>query len=76
MVVIVIPACLWLSHYLVYPYPKIAIAFFVALKLIALAAGFTFYYIALLALILISFTGAVYEWAKTAYTRNAVQNQL
>lgn len=76
MVVIVIPACLWLSHYLVYPYPKIAIAFFVALKLVALAAGFTFYYIALLALILISFTGAVYEWAKTAYTRNAVQNQL
>ena len=27
MVIIIIPACLWLSHRLVYPYPKIAIAF-------------------------------------------------
>lgn len=76
MFVIIIPACLWLSHYLVYPYPKIAIAFFVALKLVALAAGFTFYYIALLALILISFSGAVYESAKSAYARNTVQNQV
>jgi len=64
MVIIVIPACLWLSHRLVYPYPKTAIAFFVALKLIALAAGFTFYYFALLALIFISFAGAVYESAR------------
>ncbi len=48
MTIIIIPACLWLSHRLVYPYPKIAIAFFVALKLVALAAGFTFYYWALL----------------------------
>jgi glucan biosynthesis protein C len=61
MTIIIIPACLWLSHRLVYPYPKIAIAFFVALKLVALAAGFTFYYFALLALIFISFAGAVYE---------------
>jgi hypothetical protein len=76
MFVIIIPSCLWLSHYLVYPYPKIAIAFFVALKLVALAAGFTFYYIALLALILISFSGAVYESAKSAYARNTVQNQV
>lgn len=75
MVVIIIPACLWLSHYLVYPYPKIAIAFFVALKLVGLAAGFTFYYIALLALILISFTGAVYEITKSVYARNAIQKQ-
>jgi hypothetical protein len=64
MVIIIIPACLWLSHRLVYPYPKIAIAFFVVLKLVALAAGFTFYYFALLALIFISFAGAVYESAK------------
>jgi hypothetical protein len=63
MVIIVIPACLWLSHRLVYPYPKTAIVFFVALKLIALAAGFTFYYFALLALVFISFAGAVYESA-------------
>lgn len=63
MTIIIIPACLWLSHRLVYPYPKIAIAFFVALKLVALAAGFTFYYYALLALIFISFAGAVYESA-------------
>jgi hypothetical protein len=61
MTIIVIPACLWLSHRLVYPYPKIAIAFFVSLKLVSLAAGFTFYYWALLTLILISFAGAVYE---------------
>ncbi|PKN83245.1 MAG: hypothetical protein CVU51_12820, partial [Deltaproteobacteria bacterium HGW-Deltaproteobacteria-1] len=72
MVIIIIPACLWLSHRLVYPYPKIAIAFFVVLKLIALAAGFTFYYIALLALIFISFAGAVYESAKSVYARNAI----
>ncbi|MRR17912.1 MAG: hypothetical protein EG826_15805, partial [Deltaproteobacteria bacterium] len=64
MVMIIIPACLWLSHRLVYPYPKTAIAFFAALKLIALAAGFTFYYFALLALIGISFAGAVYESAQ------------
>lgn len=63
MMIIIIPACLWLSHRLVYPYPKTAIAFFVALKLIALAAGFMFYYFALLALIFISFAGAVYESA-------------
>ena len=63
MAIIIIPACLWLSHRLVYPYPKIAIAFFVALKLAALAAGFTFYYYALLVLIFISFAGAVYESA-------------
>lgn len=64
MAIIIIPACLWLSHRLVYPYPKAAIAFFVALKLMALAAGFTFYCFALLALIFISFAGAVYESVK------------
>ena len=63
MTIIIIPACLWLSHRLVYPHPKIAITFFVALKLVALAAGFTFYYFALLALISISFMAAVYESA-------------
>jgi hypothetical protein len=63
MTIIIIPACLWLSHRLVYPYPKIAIGFFVALKLVALAAGFTFYYFTLLSLIFISFAGAVYESA-------------
>lgn len=71
MVIIIIPACLWLSHRLVYPYPKIAIAFFVALKLAALAAGFSFYCFALLALIFISFTGAVYESAKYLAARKA-----
>ncbi len=64
MTVLVIPACLWLSHRLVYPYPKTAIGFFVALKLAALVAGFTFYYFALLTLTFISFAGAVYESAK------------
>jgi hypothetical protein len=64
MMIIVIPVCLWLSHRLVYPYPKIAIGFFVALKLVAIAAGFTFYYYALLSLIFISFVGAVYESAR------------
>jgi hypothetical protein len=69
--IIVIPACLWLSHRLVYPYPKTAIAFFAALKLAALAAGFTFYYFALLALIFISFAGAVYESANYMVARKA-----
>ncbi|MEN6360907.1 MAG: acyltransferase family protein [Smithella sp.] len=71
MTVIVIPACLWLSHRLVYPYPKAAIAFFVALKLAALAAGFTFYYYALLSLIFISFAGALYESARVMVARKA-----
>jgi hypothetical protein len=71
MTIIVIPACLWLSHRLVYPYPKIAIAFFVALKLVSLAAGFTFYYWALLALIFISFAGAVYESARYMAAKKA-----
>jgi len=74
MVIIIIPACLWLSHRLVYPYPKIAIVFFVALKLVALAAGFTFYYIALLAMIFISFAGAVYEAAKYMYALKSARN--
>lgn len=64
MTIIIVPACLWLSHRLVYPYPKISIGFFVALKLISLAAGFNFYYFALLVLIFISFAGAVYESAR------------
>jgi hypothetical protein len=71
MTIIIIPACLWLSHRLVYPYPKIAIAFFVALKLVSLAAGFTFYYWALLVLIFISFAGAVYESARYMLARKA-----
>jgi hypothetical protein len=71
MTVLVIPACLWLSHRLVYPYPKTAIGFFVALKLAALVAGFTFYYFALLALIGISFAGAVYEAARYMANRKA-----
>jgi hypothetical protein len=74
MIVIVIPACLWLSHRLVYPYPKIAIAFFVALKLVSLAAGFTFYYLALLALIFISFAGAVYESARFMFVQKDTLN--
>jgi hypothetical protein len=71
MTIIVIPACLWLSHRLVYPYPKIAITFFVALKLVSLAAGFTFYYWALLVLIFISFVGAVYESARYMVAQKA-----
>jgi len=71
MTTIVIPACLWLSHRLVYPYPKIAIAFFVVLKLVALAAGVTFYYFALLTLIFISFAGAVYESARYIVAQKA-----
>jgi hypothetical protein len=74
MVVITIPACLWLSHHLVYPYPKTAIAFFVVLKLVALAAGFTVYFIALLALIFISFAGAVYESAKYMAALKSARN--
>lgn len=64
MVIIIIPACLWLSHRLVYPYPKTAILLFVALKLVALAVGFTFYYWAILTIIFISFVGASYESTK------------
>ena len=71
MTIIIIPACLWLSHRLIYPYPKTAIAFFVVIKLVSLAAGFTFYYWALLALIFISFTGAVYESVSFMVTRKA-----
>ena len=62
MTVIVISACLWLSHRLVYPYPKTAIGFFVALKLASLATGFAFYYYALLTLIAVSFAGAIIEF--------------
>lgn len=61
MIIIVIPACLWLSHRLVYPYPIVAISFFVILKLVSLFIGFDFYYIALLTLLFISFSGALYE---------------
>lgn len=61
MIIIVIPACLWLSHRLVYPHPIVAISFFVMLKLASLVIGFDFYYIALLAVLFISFAGALYE---------------
>jgi len=61
---ITVPACLWLSHKLVYPHPGAAIGFFVILKLIALSSGFTFYYYALIAITLISFAFAVYESAR------------
>ncbi|MBN1473232.1 MAG: acyltransferase family protein [Syntrophaceae bacterium] len=74
MMIIIIPACLWLSHRLVYPYPKTAILFFVALKLAALAAGFEFYYWAILAIIFISFAAALYEFTKFMISRNAIQN--
>ena len=68
---IIIPACLWLSHRLVYPYPKMAIAFFVALKLVALAVGFSFFYYAILALVAVSFTGAVYEYSRYLSARKS-----
>jgi hypothetical protein len=74
MVIIIIPACLWLSHRLVFPYPKTAIAFFVGLKLTALAAGFEFYYWAILAIIFIAFAAAIYEFTKFMLSRNASQN--
>jgi hypothetical protein len=61
MMGIAIAACLWLSHRFVYPHPLISIVFFVALKLVALFAGFHFYYKALLILIFISLAGALYE---------------
>jgi len=64
MMIIVIPASLWLSYRLVYPHPIIAIAFFVILKLIALFVGFDFYYIALLVVTFISFAGAIVEFIK------------
>ncbi|HPD56276.1 MAG TPA: acyltransferase family protein [Smithellaceae bacterium] len=70
MVIIIIPACLWLSHRLVFPYPKTAILFFVALKLAALAMGFEFYYWAILAIIFISFAAALYEFAKFMINRS------
>ena len=60
MLVIVIPSCLWLSYRFVYPYPVAAICFFVLVKLVALFAGFDFYYIALLVILLISFAGALF----------------
>jgi hypothetical protein len=74
MVIIIIPACLWLSHRLVYPYPKIAILFFIALKLAALVLGFEFYYWAIICLTFISFAGAVYEFTKFMLSRNPIQN--
>lgn len=64
MVIIIIPACFWLSYRLVFPYPKTAIAFFVTLKLAALALGFEFYYWAIICLTFVSFTGAIYEFTK------------
>ena len=59
-----LPACLWLSHRLVYPFPKMAILFFVLLKLVSLWAGFDFYYWALLTIILISFISANVEFVR------------
>ncbi|MBF0230326.1 MAG: acyltransferase family protein [Desulfamplus sp.] len=64
IIIIVIPSCLWLSHHLVYPYPRAAISFFVILKLVSLFLGFDFYYNALLALLFICFSGALYESVK------------
>ena len=64
MMIIIIPSCLWLSHHLVYPYPRVAISFFVILKLLSLFIGFDFYYNVLLTLIFISFSGALYESVK------------
>lgn len=64
MMIIIIPSCLWLSHHLVYPYPRVAISFFVILKLLSLFIGFDFYYNVLLTLLFISFSGALYESVK------------
>lgn len=61
MFAIVIPSCLWLSYRFVYPYPLVAISFFVAAKLLSLFAEFDFYFIALLTMLLISFAGALFE---------------
>jgi glucan biosynthesis protein C len=61
IIIIVIPACLWLSHRLVYPYPLAAISLFAALKLVSLYMGFDFYYKALLGILFISFAGALFE---------------
>lgn len=68
---IVIPACLWLSHRLVYPHPGFTVAFFVALKGVALVVGFTFYYYALLTLTFVSFAGALYEFSMYLWARRA-----
>ena len=61
MLVIVIPSCLWLSYRFVYPHPLAAISFFIVVKLVSLFAGFDFYYMALLAMLLISVAGALFE---------------
>ncbi len=63
---VAIPACLWLSHRLVYPHPAAAITVFVLLKLTALAVGFGFYRKALLVILGISFAGAIFETVRFA----------
>jgi len=59
--IIVVPACLWLSYRLVYPYPLVAIGLFVSLKLISLYLGFNVYRGALLVLLAVSCAGAAVE---------------
>ena len=75
MLVIVIPACLWLSHRFVYPHPLAAISFFIVVKLVSLFAGFNFYYMALLAMLLISVAGALLESIRLLMLkRNSMQS--
>jgi glucans biosynthesis protein C len=76
IMVVTIPACLWLSHRLVYPHPLVAIVLFAVLKLISLFTGFDFYYKALMAIIIISFSGALFEIVRHAVTgRRGTLNQ-
>ncbi len=75
IMIIVIPACLWLSHRLVYPHSLAAIGLFAVLKLVSLYLGFNFYHGALLALLAISFTGAVVESLRLAVaSRNGARD--
>jgi len=77
MFIIVVPSCLWLSYRFVYPYPRATISFFVTLKLVTLFAGFDFYYIALLATLSISFTGALFESMKFMMSiKTSIQSEM
>jgi glucans biosynthesis protein C len=73
--IIIIPACLWLSHRLVYPHPLFAISFFAILKLVSLFAGFNFFYIALLIVLISSFAGAIYESVRILASAKAGRQQ-
>jgi hypothetical protein len=74
MLAIVVPGCLWASHRFIVPHPLASVAFLAALKLVSLAAGFEFYYKALLTLFFILFGCGMFEWGKAVMAARTGKN--